>query len=275
MPENLYQYFIDQTWKLTENWYDSLDKGETKGVYSSTDPFVIEIIKQQNYEFHKRFSRVFIDDELDFERNFEDWIIEIAEDEQHLNTPIHHILKEFFRTQEQYLDLFYTYIREYPKRYSKDEENRFLHLITDTYAKVITWFTREHFTYSERKLQAQQELIHELSTPIIKLNHNTAILPLIGDIDTTRSKRLVEHTLEQCARKKISHLFIDLSGVMIVDTMVAAQLFQVIESLRLIGVQSTLSGIRPEIAQTAVQLGIDFTQVTISSTLEHAINLNI
>ncbi|MDF4189845.1 RsbT co-antagonist RsbRB, partial [Ligilactobacillus salivarius] len=75
-----------------------------------------------------------------------------------------------------------------------------------------------------------------------------------------------------CAKRRVEHLLIDLSGVVVVDTMVAHQIFKLIEALNLIGVRSTLSGIRPEIAQTAVQLGIDFSNITIKTNLAQALN---
>ncbi|MFP3490379.1 STAS domain-containing protein, partial [Staphylococcus sp. SIMBA_130] len=83
-----------------------------------------------------------------------------------------------------------------------------------------------------------------------------ALLPLVGDIDSDRATAIFENTLEGCTTKRVDHLFIDLSGVYLVDTRVAQQIFQLITGLKLIGVTATLSGIRPEIAQTAVQLGI-------------------
>ncbi|MFP3729131.1 STAS domain-containing protein, partial [Priestia filamentosa] len=127
--------------------------------------------------------------------------------------------------------------------------------------------------YSESRLKAQQEMINELSSPIISLTKHVALLPLVGDIDTARAKFILDSTLTQCTEREIHHLLVDLSGVVMIDTMVAQQLFQLIETLNLIGVTSTFSGIRPEIAQTAVQLGINFNRVSIVSTLEQAVKL--
>lgn len=114
-------------------------------------------------------------------------------------------------------------------------------------------------------------MIQELSSPVIALDNKRALLPLIGDIDTTRAKFILEHTLEQCGEKGIHHLFIDLSGVVMIDTHVAHQIFNLIKSLSLIGVKTTLSGIRPEIAQTTVQFGISFNDVSIKPTLAGAL----
>ncbi len=270
----LYLYMLDNTWKLTEDWYQSLDKSDPKVMYSSTDPQVINTFKQQNYEFHKRFCTLF--DEAESESNFllkfEPWIVNIARDEEHLDTPIHFILREFFKSQEQYINLINQFIKQNPNQYSRETENLWKNVITQTFAKVMVWFTQEITNYANRQLEASKEMILELSSPVICLNNNTGLLPLIGEIDTARAKHILEQTLKQCSEKEIEHLLIDLSGVLIIDTMVAHQIFQLINTLDVLGVKSTLSGIRPEIAHTAIQLGLDFENISITSTLERAIN---
>ncbi|PLT33189.1 STAS domain-containing protein [Bacillus sp. V5-8f] len=270
--KELYHFLLDKTWELTEQWYQSLDKSNQSGVYASSDPKVIEGLKNQNHEFHKRFCKVFVDEECKFFETFEEWILEIAQDPEHLSTPIHFILREFFRTQQQYLVLVKEFVSLHSGEFSDEQIDSWNQIIIKTFSEVITWFTRENYTYSQKLLQAQQEMILELSSPIISLNRNTALLPLIGDIDTERAKFLLENTLQQCAAKGVNHLFIDLSGVVIIDTMVAHQIFQLIEGLKLLGVQSTLSGLRPEIAQTAMRLELPFDKISITSTLEKAIN---
>ncbi len=107
---------------------------------------------------------------------------------------------------------------------------------------------------------------------MIKLNDQTALLPLVGNIEPTRAEYILESALEQCVEKGVSQLFIDLSGVVLIDTMVAHQLFNLMDALQLIGVKPILSGLRPEIAQTAVQLGLKFDNLTITSTLSQALN---
>ena len=108
----------------------------------------------------------------------------------------------------------------------------------------------------------------------IKLNSTTALLPLIGEIDTHRAKVILESTLNQCAKFKIDRLYIDLLGVPIVDTMVAHQISQMYGALKLIGVDTCLSGVRPSIAQTTVQLCIDFKDIETYSSIEQAMNIN-
>lgn len=124
---------------------------------------------------------------------------------------------------------------------------------------------------SEELLQAQKDMITELSSPVIHLNEQIALLPLIGEIDTHRAKVIFDQTLEQCVNTRVDSLLIDLSGVPVIDTMVANQIFSLIDGLKLIGTKASLSGIRPEIAQTAIQLGIDFTHIRIYSSISAAL----
>ncbi|MBW8348021.1 STAS domain-containing protein [Bacillus sp. IITD106] len=264
----LYHFFKEKTWSLTEEWYDLLDKSDPTGIYSSKDPTVIKEVKEQNYEFHLQFCDVFIREEQAFYTDFEKWIVAIASDEQHLATPIHYILREFFRTQEQYLDLFEEFISLKDGEYSMDEINKWRRRIILTFEKIMSWFVEENHKFSMARLEAQQETIKELSTPVIQVGNEKALLPLIGVIDTVRAKMILENTLEIAAQKRIEVLYIDLSGVLVVDTMVAQQIFQLIKALDLLGVKSILSGIRPEVAQTAVQMGIVFQNIEVVSRLE-------
>jgi rsbT co-antagonist protein RsbR len=94
---------------------------------------------------------------------------------------------------------------------------------------------------------------------------------LIGDIDTIRANCILESTLKQSIELGLQSLIIDLSGVPVMDKMVANQIFNLIASLRLIGIAATLTGIRPEVAQTAVQLGIDFKETPTFGSLKQAI----
>ena len=92
-------------------------------------------------------------------------------------------------------------------------------------------------------------MINELSAPIMPITDGIGILPLVGEIDTHRARTILESVLEQCSALKLSYLFLDISGVPIVDTMVAYQIFKVIDSTKLLGIETIISGIRPEIAQ--------------------------
>ncbi|MCR8869431.1 STAS domain-containing protein [Peribacillus frigoritolerans] len=270
--KELYAFLLGVAAQLTEDWYASLNKSDSTGVYSSTDPKVIKKLKQQNNEFHLRFFQVFDKEEREFFKQLGDWIEAIGQDEQHLNTPIYFILREFFRTQEQYLGYIDRFVKLHGDQYTQEEINSWYRIVVKVISEVMERFTEANHRYANKIMKAQQATIDELSTPIISLKDNTALLPLIGDIDTTRGMSLLENTLQKCAEKNVTRLFIDLSGVYSIDSGSAHQLSQLIESLHLIGIQTTLSGLRPEIAMTAVKLQLPFDKVTIKSTLAQAIS---
>lgn len=273
LNKELYNFFLNETRNLTEEWYLNLDKDNSMGIYSSNDLEVINAVKQQNYDFHVKFAEVFNKEKVSFFSDFKSWILLTAQDRGHLETPINYIIREFHRTQEQYLELATKYIENNKDTFSIKDIHFVYQTITETMGYVIEWFTKVYNKNSEHKLYAQQELILELSTPVIALNKEVAMLPLVGEIDTTRAKILLEKTLEACARLGVQQLLLDLSGVVIIDTMVAHQIFQLTDALCLIGVKTHLSGIRPEVAQTAIQLGLKFDNISINSSLAKSIKV--
>ncbi|MBH9965303.1 STAS domain-containing protein [[Bacillus] enclensis] len=271
--KHLHTYLLSKARQLTDSWYESIDKSKVSGVYSSNDPETVENLKKQNFEFHQLFCEVFTIEKETFYKRLDDWVLSIAEDKHHLETPTHHIIQEFMRVRNQYLD----FVNEFAQKSEDPKSSDLLRIWEDTviesFDRVILRFMELQNEVVERQLKSQEQIIHELSTPLISLNEDTALVPLIGNIDPERAKLILENTLEQCVQKEISYLFIDLSGVVMIDTMVAHQLFQLVDALELIGVKPILSGLRPEIAQTAVQLGLKFDRLTITSTLAQAITV--
>jgi rsbT co-antagonist protein RsbR len=269
----LYHFLLERTRLLTEQWYEALDKDDSSGVYASDDPEVVEMVKNQNYEFHLRFCRVFDEScsDTEFLSTFNKWIYETSREEEYQHTPTHLILREFFNNQEQYLDYIQEFVKTSKETYSQEIINRWNRKIIENFNRVILAFSEESYKYAEERLAAQKDMIHELSSPIISLSEELALLPLVGDIDTDRAQKVMENTLQQCSDQQVNHLLIDLSGVLIIDTMVAHQIFQLIKALKLIGVTCTLSGIRPEIAQTAIQIGIDFDELSVVSSIHQAL----
>ncbi|MCA0173873.1 STAS domain-containing protein [Bacillus sp. RAR_GA_16] len=269
--KELHQFLLTKAEQLTEDWYASLDKSGT-GVYASTDPEVIRGLKAQNLEFHQHLCKIFIMEKGAFFNEFDDWVKEVGRDPEHLNTPTHLIMREFQRTREQYMDFIEEYSRTTENLVSQKSLDIWKLAIIEAIDVVMTRVVEEKSNHLTAKIEEQQQTINELSSPLIDLPDGKALLPLVGDIDSDRATAIFENTLEGCTTKRVDHLFIDLSGVYLVDTRVAQQIFQLITGLKLIGVTATLSGIRPEIAQTAVQLGIDFGEVRITSNLAQAIS---
>ncbi|MGP4078106.1 STAS domain-containing protein [Halobacillus sp. K22] len=123
----------------------------------------------------------------------------------------------------------------------------------------------------QQSLESARTSYLALSVPVVPLGPNTGILPLLGMIDSERAHYLMEETLNQAEKLHLEHLVIDLSGVSTIDTMVASQLFSIIESLQLIGVETIITGIRPEVSHTMVSLGMKANHLKIKGTLQQAL----
>ncbi|WP_325342318.1 STAS domain-containing protein [Xylophilus sp.] len=121
-------------------------------------------------------------------------------------------------------------------------------------------------------IRQQQELL-ELSTPVIRLWAGIVAVPLIGTLDSERTQVVMESLLEAIVDNEATIAIIDITGVPTVDTLVAQHLLKTIAAARLMGAECILSGIRPQIAQTIVHLGVDLGDVGTKSTLADALRL--
>jgi rsbT co-antagonist protein RsbR len=123
-------------------------------------------------------------------------------------------------------------------------------------------------------IAAQTSLLDQLSVPVIQVWDSILLLPLIGIIDGRRAAQVMDNLLESIARASAQIMILDITGVPVVDTSVASYLVRAVQAAQLLGCQSILVGISPEIAQTLVGLGVDFshilTRATLQSGLEYA-----
>jgi rsbT co-antagonist protein RsbR len=111
----------------------------------------------------------------------------------------------------------------------------------------------------------------ELSTPVIKLWHNILALPLIGTLDSARTQVVMETLLQRIVETGSGIAIIDITGVPTVDTLVAQHLLKTVAAARLMGADCIISGIRPQIAQTMVHLGVDLADVVTKASLSGAL----
>ncbi|MEC3675659.1 STAS domain-containing protein [Bacillus velezensis] len=270
--EALYSYFSEQVDQIAKEWIETMEDSDPNSIYSLTNPVITEELTEQDKEFYRHINKMYIMPEKEFLEEFERWVIELAKDQKHLDTPVQYVVREFIRNRRLYISYYDAFADKHESSFAEGERKKWENLIAQVFDFTIYTFVDHAEHNSKMQLNAQREMILELSSPVITLSKRTALLPLVGDIDTERAKFILENTLSTCAKRLIEHLLIDLSGVVVVDTMVAHQIFKLIEALKLIGVTSTLSGIRPEIAQTAVQLGINFSEITVKSNLAQALN---
>ena len=131
--------------------------------------------------------------------------------------------------------------------------------------------TVESFVKSREELiQRQQREMMELSTPVVQLWENILALPLIGTLDSERTQVVMESLLQKIVETGASIAIIDITGVPTVDTLVAQHLLKTVAAARLMGADCIISGIRPQIAQTIVHLGVNLSDVTTKASLADA-----
>lgn len=132
-------------------------------------------------------------------------------------------------------------------------------------------FTMEAFQRTrEDVISRQQQELLELSTPVVRLWDNILALPLIGTLDSARTQVVMQNLLDAIVQTRSDYAIIDITGVPVVDTLVAQHLLKTVAAARLMGADCLISGIRPQIAQTIIHLGVDLSEVTTKATLADA-----
>lgn len=271
--KKLYDFITEDPSILTDKWL-SMRANNPTSVYSCDNHQAENRLREQNGLFIRTVAKVLVESVDEVNEEIKTWAQTVAMDRVETRTPIHEVIHQFgiFR------GIFWEHIHQFSiENKGGISDSEILHwstLIHSTFDTIIEIFAEEYYNYYNDRLSVQSELINELSAPIIPLSDSIGVLPLVGEMDTKRARYITESVLMQSKDYNLTHLFIDLSGVSIIDTMVANQLFQIIDILKLIGVKVYISGIRPEIAQTAIQLGINFHKVPTQATLKQALKAN-
>jgi rsbT co-antagonist protein RsbR len=133
--------------------------------------------------------------------------------------------------------------------------------------------TEAHQKTREDVITRQRTEMLELSTPVVTLWHGIVALPLIGTLDSERTQVVMENLLQRIVETGSTIAILDITGVPTVDTLVAQHLLKTVSAARLMGAECMISGIRPQIAQTIVHLGVDLNAVVTKATLADAFSL--
>ncbi len=133
--------------------------------------------------------------------------------------------------------------------------------------------TESFMTAREELIARQQQELMELSTPVVKLWDGILALPIIGTLDSARTQVVMENLLQTVVATNSKYAIVDITGVPTVDTLVAQHLLKTITAARLMGAECIISGVRPQIAQTIVHLGINLEDVITKAKLSDAFAL--
>ncbi|MBD2043857.1 STAS domain-containing protein [Microcoleus sp. FACHB-672] len=143
-------------------------------------------------------------------------------------------------------------------------------LVSTLLDKLGLWTTESYQKAREEVILRQQEELMELSTPVVKLWDGILALPIIGTLDSARTQVMMESLLQKIVETGSEVAIIDITGVPTVDTLTAQHLLKTVTAARLMGADCILSGIRPQIAQTIVYLGVDLADVITKASLADA-----
>ncbi|MBF0708017.1 STAS domain-containing protein [Alkalihalobacillus hwajinpoensis] len=208
-------------------------------------------------------------DDVESEQEIKEWGIETGEECARIGTTLDAMLSEV----PHYRNFIGEVLKEYAIEQGMGIEELYEMISKLDYIMnlVVYYFSVPYVNYQTNLLEQSRKEILELSAPVVPIMDGVAVLPLIGTIDTYRAKLIMEESLHHSVNLNLNYFVIDLSGVPIVDTFVIQQLFQIIEALKLVGVEARISGIKPEIALSVVKLETNFGQANTYSTLKRAL----
>ncbi|MGF2615855.1 STAS domain-containing protein [Rossellomorea vietnamensis] len=182
-------------------------------------------------------------------------------------------MKSTLSTSKLYRKHIWKYIREIATEYDLSLETVFdaASIIDPLLDEAILIFGLSYVQYHENALKNTKEEFLSISSPVVKIFDSVAILPLIGDIDGERAHIILEKTLNKASQYRLSHLIIDLSGVTMMDDMVASEIMKIAEALKLLGIKVILTGILPDMAHKIIQQGIHLPDIETLGSLEKAV----
>jgi len=269
--KSLYTYLYDHLVDMREEWLSTIENSSSNYYSINKSSDSMEELVTAHQILLENVIKVFIEEEEVYSANISKWAVKVAEKRAKDLVPILESIEQLNTVKEILLSYVEKFSAETTDQLTITTLFEWIRLVQYAFDLFVNIFIGSYDEYKFQQLTAQQETIYELSSPVIPITKGIGVLPLIGDIDTKRAQLIMENTLKECNEKRFNHLFIDLSGVPLIDTMVAHQIFHVIHALRLIGVKGYLSGLRPEVAQTAIQLGVDFSQIPIFNNLASAL----
>ncbi len=245
--------------EIVKTWYEWL---ETLPEYQEffSDPETLERVQGLQAGYWDGFMAASIDDAYVHRREL------IGEAHARIGLP----LDTYFAGMNTFLELFSDFVRNS----DIDDEKR--GVTVDAIAKLLhldTGIVVETYNHLiEQTLTAQARSLMEMSTPVTQIWEGLLFLPIVGIIDSKRSRDVMNAALSKISETQARFFILDISGVGVVDTAVANHLIKITRATKLMGCETTISGVSPSIAQTIVDLGIDVGEVRTTATMRDALH---
>jgi len=259
MNKQMARYIQENMTEITSNWQEKMrnEKGER-----SFEVMPAELMDQTSREFAELMTSNLLESHEAYESRLNDFsekVVRYGWSITFVTKAINHFGEIVFNGMERD-----GVINQENLRAFAEEFNTWITPIRDstidTYSK--TW---------ERTVSLQKIALQELSASLIPVFDKVSVMPLVGTIDTERARLIMENLLDGVVKHRAEVVLLDITGVPVVDTMVAHHIIQAADAVRLVGAKCMLVGIRPEIAQTIVTLGINLNEFTTTSTLQRGV----
>lgn len=192
----------------------------------------------------------------------------------------HHFpLIEMVQTSDFYRDHLWMILRRFyapspPPEEISEQVEQWVRLDRDVVLRVYDeelQQTRAALHERVRMLEQQQLVIDDISTPLLTISDTAVMMPIVGIVDVHRVERIFEVLLKGVAKSQATVIILDITGVPVVDTYVASALIRVSRGVKMLGAQVVLTGIRPEVAQSVIELGVNLSGIITRGTLRDGI----
>ncbi|MDQ0159221.1 STAS domain-containing protein [Alkalibacillus salilacus] len=253
---NVKEVVLENSDQLIDRWVSQLDNDSLQDYTSTISGDMVE-------QMNKEFAEVVMQS-LKEENNQLEVLDQFAEKVVNLGWPFGYIAEglQAFRTEST------KFVLDQLDTDSKEEFVEVMESVNNWIDPLKIRLMNQYSTNWNNILSMQKLALEELSAPLIPVMDEITVMPLVGTIDTDRAKLIMENLLNGVVKNRTDVVLIDITGVPVVDTMVAHHIIQAAEAVRLLGATCILVGIRPEIAQTIVNLGIDLSQFPTKSSLK-------
>ena len=256
MEKRLKNIILEHSDEIIKKWLEKLDQSKI-AEYGET--ISQESIEQTNREFvNVIFSNIESDGGTDDLHEFSEKIV-------NLGWPLGYLTEGMQAFRSVTIKVI---LEDIGETNSNDEFLSIMEGVNDWVDPIKNRLINEYSHNWTNIVSLQMVALQELSAPLIPVMEGITVMPLVGTIDTDRAKLIMENLLNGVIKNHAEVVLIDITGVPVVDTMVAHHIIQAAEAVRLVGSQCILVGIRPEIAQTIVNLGIDLRNFPTKSSLQ-------
>ncbi|GAA0501627.1 RsbT co-antagonist protein RsbRA [Salinibacillus aidingensis] len=255
MDKLLREIVLENSDQIVKKWLEEIERKQVRAYSASISE---ELFESTNREFvNVIFSSVEKEGMLEDLHNFSERLIQ-------LGWPLSYLTEGM----QAFRRVTVNFILERSEEVDSKQFAEILESVDQWIDPIVNFLVTEYSGNWENTLSIQRMALQELSAPLIPVMEGITVMPLVGTIDTERAKLIMENLLDGVIKHNAEVVLIDITGVPVVDTMVAHHIIQAAEAVRLIGASCILVGIRPEIAQTIVNLGIDLSNFPTKSSLQ-------